>query len=70
MENFKKWFTSKTVIAGALGVVITGLQLVGVDQAVGLDKDGIASNIVNIAEGVLYLVAIVGRFTAKTKLVA
>lgn len=70
MEDVKHWLTSKTVIAAGLGAIITGLQLFGVDQAAGIDKDSLAAHVVDITEGVLYVIALVGRLTAKTKLVA
>lgn len=65
MEDVKHWFLSKTVVAAALGVIITVLQAFGVDQVIGIDKDGVAQNVVNITEGLLYLVALYGRLTAK-----
>jgi hypothetical protein len=68
MENFKHWLTSKTVIAAALGVIITVLQVLGVDQAAGIDKDSLSQHIVDIVEGGLYLVALYGRLTAKAVL--
>lgn len=61
----KPWYLSKTVIAGVLGALLTLAQMLGWTQATGIDKDSIAQNIVNVAEGILYLVTIVGRLTAK-----
>ncbi len=68
MEAIKSWFTSKTVIASALGVALTVAQVLGLNEAAGIDKDALAGHVVNIAEGVLYAVAIWGRLTAKHKL--
>lgn len=65
MEDIKRWFTSKTVIASGLGVLITILQIAGVDQAAGIDKESLAAHVVDVVEGVLYAIALYGRLTAK-----
>ena len=65
MEAVKLWATSKTVIAAALGVAITVAQAFGVEQAAGIEKDALASHLVNVVEGALYVVALYGRLTAK-----
>jgi len=65
MVQTKPWYLSKGAIAGVLGVVITVAQAVGIDQVAGIDKDALSDQIVNIVEGGLYLLALIGRLTAK-----
>lgn len=70
MDEVKHWLTSKTVIAAAIGVALSVAQVFGLTDAVGIDKDSIADNVVKISEGALYMIALIGRLTASKKLVA
>lgn len=70
MEDVKHWITSKTVIAAALGVAITVAQAFGLEAAAGIEKDALASHLVNVVEGALYVVALYGRLTATKALKA
>lgn len=66
-DQVKSWLTSKTIVASALGVAITVAQAFGVEAAAGIEKDAFAGHVVNVVEGVLYAIAIFGRFTATKK---
>jgi hypothetical protein len=64
MEDVKPWYTSKTVIAGIIGTVLTMAQLLHIDQLAGIDKDTVADQVVHVTEGVLYVIALYGRIMA------
>lgn len=68
MNEIKSWFTSKTIIAAAVGVLLTVLQALHVSWASAIVPADVADNVVNVANAVLFVIAIFGRVTATTKI--
>lgn len=70
MDDIKTWFTSKTVISGALTFLLSIAGALGLKQAVGIDVGSLADTLVSLGTAVLGLITVYGRLTATTKLVA
>lgn len=70
MEDVKSWLASKTVWMSILGVLATLTSMLGKDWFATIDQGALAEALVNVAQGVFYVLAAVFRITADKKLVA
>jgi hypothetical protein len=69
MEEVQRWFQSRAIIAGALGVIATVARAFNLEALAGIDGEAYVEHVYNIAQAVLFATAIYGRAAATKRIV-
>lgn len=69
MEALKGWLQSRTIVAAAIGLLITVADAFNIEAIAGLDAGPLTDHVYAVLQAVFYAIAIVGRVRA-TKVIA